>query len=96
MRERFEAVADHLTSLAHGDEHLAASYRREESDFVRLNQAAVRQAGSVTQHHLSFDLIEGRRHAGASLAISGNRAMDDARGFGTADSTSDFTATRLG
>src|SRR5262249_46533821 len=51
----------------------------EESDFVRFNRGAVRQAGAVTQRYLSVDLIEGRRHAAGTLTLSGEWDADGAR-----------------
>ncbi|MFN8644704.1 MAG: metallopeptidase TldD-related protein, partial [Candidatus Binatia bacterium] len=51
----------------------------EQSDFVRFNGGCVRQAGTVTQRTLTLDLVEGRRHAAGSLALSGDPADDRAR-----------------
>jgi predicted Zn-dependent protease len=79
VQQYFHDLSLHLRSLLRGDEVFTSSFSSEISDFVRLSRAAVRQAGSVTQHHLSFDLIEGRRHAGASLSVSGDLALDEAR-----------------
>lgn len=79
MQEYFHELSDHLTTLLKGDEVFTCSFYSESSDFVRLNRAALRQAGSVTQHQLKVDLIEGARHSGASLTLSGEPAMDRAR-----------------
>ena len=51
----------------------------ERTDFIRLNNGDVRQAGSVDQRTLTVDLIEGRRHTGGSIRLSGVRSIDDAR-----------------
>ena len=57
-----------------GDEVLLANFAGEDTDFVRFNNSDVRQAGSVDQRRLSVDLIEGQRHAGGSLQLSGDRS----------------------
>jgi predicted Zn-dependent protease len=46
---------------------------------VRFNHGRVRQAGSVTQAHVSLDLIEGRRHASGTLTLSGEANTDAGR-----------------
>ena len=62
-----------------GDEVLLAHLSGEDSDFVRFNHAAVRQAGHVTQRTLSFDLIAGTNHAEGSVSLSGDVPTDHAR-----------------
>lgn len=79
MREYFEELAAAVESALEGGETFELNLHGEESDFVRLNHGAVRQAGSVTQRSLGLDLAEGRRHAAATLTISGDRAQDVAR-----------------
>jgi predicted Zn-dependent protease len=79
VQQYFRDLSERLRSMLRGDELFTCSFSSESSDFVRMSRAAVRQAGSVTQHHLSFDLIEGRRHAAAGLTLSGDRELDDAQ-----------------
>ncbi len=43
----------------------------EESDFVRLNNNRVRQAGTVNQCYLSLTLVKGQRHLSGTVTISG-------------------------
>lgn len=77
------AYADELFSWAsstlHGEEVLLASFDGEDADFVRFNNGAVRQAGSVHQRSMELDLVEGRRHAQATVQLSGNPEADRAR-----------------
>jgi predicted Zn-dependent protease len=68
-----------LPTLLQGDEAFTCSFNGEQSDFVRFNGGAVRQAGTVTQRVLSLDLIEGRRHAAGTLTLSGDAAADRGR-----------------
>ena len=54
MQQHFMNLADYLTSQLTGAE-IATSYLvAEKSDFVRFNQAKVRQPGSVTQANCKF------------------------------------------
>ena len=79
MQEYFYQLADHLTGLIRGSEVYTCSFSAEDSDFVRFNRSAVRQAGTVTQRYLSLSLIDGMRHSGASITISGDFALDCAQ-----------------
>ena len=79
MEEYFHAIVDVLGGLVRGAETHVSSFHGEESDFVRLNQNQVRQAGSVTMRTLETDLISGRRHAAGSLSLSGDLAVDRSR-----------------
>ncbi len=79
MQTYFNGLADHLTSQLTGDEVHTCSFDGEDSDFVRFNQGEVRQAGSVVQRCLSVDLIDGMRHAGGSVTLSGDEGEDTQR-----------------
>lgn len=79
MQDYFYTLADTLTPELRGDEVFTASFSGEESDFVRFNRSRVRQAGRVTQRWLSLDLIDGRRHAAASITLSGESVSDRER-----------------
>lgn len=78
-----QTYVDELVAWAcqglHGGEVLTASFAGEDSDFVRFNGGAVRQAGSVRQRSISLDLIEGRRHCAASVQLAGDVGLDRAR-----------------
>jgi len=79
MQERFYEISDHIVARLKGDEVVILTFDGEESDFVRFNHNAVRQAGSVTQADLGIDLIRGQRHAEARLALTGERQGDRTR-----------------
>lgn len=79
MQEYFYTLADMLTTLLRGHEEYTCSFRGEDSDFIRLNRSAVRQPGTVAQRFLSFDLIDGKRHAAGELALSGDLELDRER-----------------
>lgn len=79
MRDYFEDLARVAGDACRGDEVYELNLAAEQSEFVRLNRGAVRQAGSVTQRSLTLDLAEGKRHAAGSLTVSGDLAADTAR-----------------
>src|SRR5262245_57210275 len=76
VQEYFYQLADYFTSLLRQEEIYTCSFSAEDSDFVRFNRSAVRQAGTVSQRYLTFDLIHGLRHTGGTMALSGDFALD--------------------
>ena len=76
MQEYFFSLTDELTARLTGDEVLLANYSGEDSDFVRFNNSAVRQAGSVTQRYMDIELIDGARHATATVTLTGSADID--------------------
>ncbi len=78
MQEYFYQLADRLTALLQGKEIYTCTFDAEESDFVRFNRSAVRQAGTVTQRSLSVNLIDGQRHTHGGISLSGDWEEDHA------------------
>lgn len=76
MQDYFYSLSDALFGKLEGDEQLLLGFSGEDSDFVRMNNNRIRQAGSVAQRTLSLDLIEGQRHAQASLELVGDTEQD--------------------
>ena len=76
MQDYFHALADTITAHLRGQEIYTCTFRGEDSDFVRFNRSAVRQAGTVRQRTLSLDLITGQRHAAGNVALSGDLHQD--------------------
>jgi predicted Zn-dependent protease len=79
MQDYFYALADAITTSLHADEFYTCTFHAEDSDFVRFNRSAIRQAGTVVQRFLALDLIHDRRHAAAEIALSGDFDSDRAR-----------------
>ncbi len=79
MQSKFYEIVDYLTGKLAGEEILLANYSGENSDFVRLNHAAVRQAGSVNQAYLGLKLIVGKRSSMATCTLTGDAAVDRGR-----------------
>ncbi|MGC1954013.1 MAG: metallopeptidase TldD-related protein [Gammaproteobacteria bacterium] len=78
MKDYFYGVAGLLDEMVESGEVYLCFFEAEDSDFVRLNQARFRQAGSVAQRQMSIDLIAGRQHAAATLTLTGNLSDDRA------------------
>jgi len=76
MQDYFYSLSDALFKKLDGDEQLLIGFSGEDSDFVRMNHNRIRQAGSVAQRTLSLDLIEGQRHAQASVELVGDSNQD--------------------
>jgi predicted Zn-dependent protease len=72
MHQSFFDVADALFASLTGDEIASLSVGVEQSSFVRINGARVRQAGDVHQASVELSLIDGGRHASAGLTLRGD------------------------
>jgi len=79
MQTYFYGLVDFVNAHLSREEVQLANFFAEESDFVRFNRSAVRQAGAVEQRGLDLTLIQGNRHVTSSLAISGDPSLDRAR-----------------
>lgn len=78
MKDLFFQLAAHAIGRARGNEFLLANFSGEVSDFVRFNNARVRQAMTIQQAHLTLTLIEGNRHASVRFTLSADSATDTA------------------
>ena len=78
MQSYFYALADFVNTQLHANETTLASLSAEESNFVRFNKNAVRQAGSVKQLMLTLSLIKNQRRAESHISLAGVRENDEA------------------
>jgi predicted Zn-dependent protease len=78
-REAFFRLAERLNGRLTGGEILFAEFDVEDSDFVRLNQNRVRQAGSVHSAALGLTLIDGAKQSEGDCQLSGDADADWAR-----------------
>ncbi len=76
MRNYFDELANHVESGAHAGEVLISRLSAEDSDFIRFNKSAVRQATAVRQFNWSLTLIKGQRRIDSSLTLSGRIEAD--------------------
>ena len=79
MRHAFYALCDFAKKKLDGGEEFTAEFAGEDSDFCRINQAKVRQAGSVEQRSLTLRLIRGQKNASGTTTLAGVKAEDEAR-----------------
>jgi predicted Zn-dependent protease len=78
MRQYFEDLAAHLDRLARPSEIVISRFGAEESDFIRFNKSAVRQATAVKQLDWSISLIQGVKRIDARISLSGHLDADRA------------------
>ncbi|MCG6940463.1 MAG: peptidase [Thiohalocapsa sp.] len=75
-QDDFYRLFDTLQDGLRGDEVLFAGLDAERSDFVRLNENRVRQAGSVDSAGLGLTLIDGGRQVEGGCQLGGNADAD--------------------
>ncbi len=78
MRSYVDDLASRLFGQLRGAEKATLYLGREDSNFIRFNQAKIRQIGEVQQRELSLRLVVGARHATAELNLSGEAEVDRA------------------
>jgi predicted Zn-dependent protease len=78
MQTYFYQLADFVNSLLTKNETTLACLSAEESNFVRFNKSAVRQAGSIKQIGFTLSLIANQRRAESRLTLSGMAESDQA------------------
>ena len=76
MKNYFYKLSDHAVSLADKNEFLMLNLSGEESDFIRLNHAAIRQNGNVKQYYLSITLIKNGRQASNFMTLTLDEHID--------------------
>lgn len=76
MQNYFYELSETLFKQLIPNEQLLLNFEGEDSDFVRLNNNKIRQAGCVSQRNLCLDLIEDKRHAEACIELAGDMQQD--------------------
>ncbi len=76
IKNDFFSLSSALNDNLKPEEVLLCNFRGEQSDFVRLNNSLIRQAGSVCQYEVKLQLIKGKRHSSARCNISGQYEND--------------------
>ena len=79
MKSYFYRFATQLENLLKDDEQFTLGFHAEQSDFVRFNQAKVRQAGNVEQGSLSLLLIDKGKCVSADIRLSFDKLTDSER-----------------
>jgi len=77
MREYFEKITKELFKNISNNEILIVNFDAEESTFVRLNKARIRQAGNVKQISITLSLSnKEKRNLKSSVRLNGNFDRD--------------------
>ena len=79
MQSYFFEIVDRLQAELRGQEVLLCNFAGEQSDFVRVNQSKVRQAGHVGQSGISLCLVDGKRQAASDVTLTGDEDSDRLR-----------------
>lgn len=77
-QDYFAALARSVCEAANGAERTTLYLRAEDSDFIRFNRAAVRQATHVTQGFATVAVISGMRRIEATRSLTGHVQEDAA------------------
>lgn len=77
MKNHFKNLSSTLFDSLNEGEVLSASFSGENSQFIRLNQAKVRQTGLVDDFDFGIKLIYDGRTTSGSLTLSGNMENDE-------------------
>jgi predicted Zn-dependent protease len=76
LEAHFQQLSDRLIAQLDATEALSLELSGEQSQFLRFNNARVRQAGIVTDANLTLRLISDQRTAFASLPCTGDLGRD--------------------
>ncbi|MBU0528156.1 TldD/PmbA family protein [bacterium] len=76
MEQIFNKISDRLYSNLKTGEHLTLSLDGENSQFIRVNNAKIRQTGLVNNADLAFDLIYNNRNCQGQITLSGDYDND--------------------
>lgn len=76
QKELLREIGNKLFANLNSDEHLTLSYSGEESLFMRVNEAKVRQASEVTQSNVTLNFISGKRQIEYAISLTGDKAKD--------------------
>ena len=76
MKEYFFNLSERVLGSLSSDEHLTISINGENSQFIRINNAKVRQIGRVKDSSISLELIKSNRKIGMSFTVQRNLEKD--------------------
>jgi predicted Zn-dependent protease len=76
MRAEFNQLADAVCAPVPGIDRISLYFSAEESDFIRFNHAAVRQATHVVQRYGTVSVVAGARQATGRITLTGDIAND--------------------
>ena len=80
MENKFKSLSKKLFSQLKKDEILTISFVGENSQFIRLNNAKIRQTGLVDDADIKLKMIANNRTCSGSFTLSGDDGVDLSRG----------------
>jgi len=80
MEDIFNHLSDQLFSHLKKDEHLIISFDGENSQFIRFNNASIRQTGCVDDATMELKYIANGRTCHGAFTVSGDQDIDIQRG----------------
>ena len=80
MKKVFKSISESLFTELKSGEDVILSFSGENSQFIRFNNASVRQTGLVDDADIELKFISNNRICGGGFTISGNMEIDLARG----------------
>ena len=80
MEKEFKNISELLFSQLNKEEDLILSLSGENSQFIRFNNASVRQTGLVDDAELELKFISNNRISSGGFTISGKKDLDFKRG----------------
>ena len=69
MKKYFFNISEEIMNSIKSDEYLTLSINGENSEFIRINNAKVRQIGTVSDASFSIELIKNNRKIGISFTL---------------------------
>ncbi len=76
MEQIFNKISDRIYLDLKTGEHLTLSLQGENSQFIRINNAKIRQTGLVNNTDVSFDFIYNNRNCQGQITLSGDYETD--------------------
>ena len=76
MEKIFNQLCEGFFSELENDESLTLSFAGENSQFIRINNASIRQTGLVDDANLGLKFISNNRTCEGSITVSGDYDID--------------------
>ncbi|MEE8341094.1 MAG: TldD/PmbA family protein, partial [Candidatus Neomarinimicrobiota bacterium] len=76
MEQIFNKISDQIYSELKNGEYLTLSLQGENSQFIRINNAKIRQTGLINNTDIAFDLINDKRNCQGQITLSGDYETD--------------------
>lgn len=79
LRSNFESISNTLVDKVNKNEAIICYLLGEESEFIRVSNARIRQSGSVQDASLQIQLIADDRLLSFTMGLSGNQELDSSK-----------------